>query len=140
MLVFSHKMIFIKNETALLCATIGNVQGHFHSSNEIVSFLWVFHLPYSKYKGVKISVNQYLLHNLGYKQKIQVIRRNQVYFSLFYFIQLVLDNDCCISRNVGRIKVSLVTSNNLYILCENMFFTCVVITKFFNRVALASFV
>ena len=28
-----------------------------------------------------ISVNQYLRHNLGYKQKIQVIRRNQVYFS-----------------------------------------------------------
>ena len=26
-------------------------------------------------------VNQYLRHNLGYKQKIQVIRRNQVYFS-----------------------------------------------------------
>ena len=28
-----------------------------------------------------ISVNQYLHHNLGHKQKIQVIRRNQVYFS-----------------------------------------------------------
>ena len=28
-----------------------------------------------------ISVNQYLRHNLGYKQKIQAIRRNQVYFS-----------------------------------------------------------
>ena len=28
-----------------------------------------------------ISVNQHLRHNLGYKQKIQVIRRNQVYFS-----------------------------------------------------------
>ena len=29
-----------------------------------------------------ISANQFLLHNLGYKQKIiQVIRRNQVYFS-----------------------------------------------------------
>ena len=28
-----------------------------------------------------ISVNQYLHHNLGYKQKIQVIRRSQVYFS-----------------------------------------------------------
>ena len=81
----------------------------------------LFHLPYSKYKGVKISVNQYLLRNLGYKQKIQVIQRNQVYFILFQFIQLVLDNDCCISRNVGRIKVSLVKSNNLYILCENMF-------------------
>ena len=27
------------------------------------------------------SVNQYLSHNLGYKQKIQVLRRNQVYFS-----------------------------------------------------------
>ena len=53
------------------------------SSNEIVPVLVVFHLPYSKYKGVKISVNQYLLHNLGYKQKIQVIRRNQVYFTLF---------------------------------------------------------
>ena len=26
-------------------------------------------------------VNQYLRHNLGYKQKIQVIRHNQVYFS-----------------------------------------------------------
>ena len=28
-----------------------------------------------------ISVNQYLRHNLGYKQKMQAIRRNQVYFS-----------------------------------------------------------
>ena len=28
-----------------------------------------------------ISLNPYLRHNLGYKQKIQVIRRNQVYFS-----------------------------------------------------------
>ena len=26
-------------------------------------------------------VNQYLRHNLGYKQKIQAIRRDQVYFS-----------------------------------------------------------
>ena len=30
-----------------------------------------------------ISVNQYLLHNLVYKQKIQAIRCNQVYFSSF---------------------------------------------------------
>ena len=30
---------------------------------------------------LNISVNQYLRHNLGYKQKIQAIRRNQVYFS-----------------------------------------------------------
>ena len=28
-----------------------------------------------------ISVNQYLRHNLGYKQKIQAIRCNQAYFS-----------------------------------------------------------
>ena len=28
-----------------------------------------------------ISVNIYLRHNLGCKQKIQVIRRNQVYYS-----------------------------------------------------------
>ena len=28
-----------------------------------------------------ISLTQYLRHNLGYKQKIQVVRRNQVYFS-----------------------------------------------------------
>ena len=28
-----------------------------------------------------LSVNQYLRHNLGYKQKIQVLRHNQVYFS-----------------------------------------------------------
>ena len=28
-----------------------------------------------------VSVNQYLRHNLGYKQKIQAIRRNQVYLS-----------------------------------------------------------
>ena len=32
------------------------------------------------YICICISVNQYLRHNLGYK-KIQVIRRNQVYFS-----------------------------------------------------------
>ena len=36
--------------------------------------------------------------------------------TVFPFIQhLVLDNnDCCISRNVGRTKINLVTSNNLY--------------------------
>ena len=28
-------------------------------------------------------VNQYLRRNLGYKQKIQAIRRNQVYFQRF---------------------------------------------------------
>ena len=28
-----------------------------------------------------ISVNLYLHHNLGYKQKIQAIRHNQIYFS-----------------------------------------------------------
>ena len=27
---------------------------------------------------------------------------------------LVLDNDCCISQNVGRTKMNLVTSNKLY--------------------------
>ena len=27
---------------------------------------------------------------------------------------LVLDNDCCISRNVGRTKINLVTSNKSY--------------------------
>ena len=27
---------------------------------------------------------------------------------------LVLDNDFCINRNVGRTKINLVTSNNLY--------------------------
>ena len=33
------------------------------------------------------------------------------------FIQnLVLDNDCCISRNVGKTKINLVTSNSLYFL------------------------
>ena len=30
-----------------------------------------------------IPVNQYLRHNLDYKQKVQAIRRNQVYFSSF---------------------------------------------------------
>ena len=33
------------------------------------------------YSSPSISVNQYLPHNLGYKQKIQAIRRNQVYIS-----------------------------------------------------------
>ena len=33
------------------------------------------------------------------------------------FIQhLVLDNDCCISRNVARTEINLVMSNNLYFL------------------------
>ena len=33
------------------------------------------------------------------------------------FIQhLVLNNDCCFSRNVGKTKINLVTSNNLYFL------------------------
>ena len=32
-------------------------------------------------KMIVASVNQYLQHNWGYKQKLQVIRPNQVYFS-----------------------------------------------------------
>ena len=43
-----------------------------------------------------------------------VILRQNVNFS--FNIYLVLDNDCCISRNVGRTKINLVTSNNLYVL------------------------
>ena len=31
------------------------------------------------FRRTSILVNQYLPHNLGYQQKIQVIRRNQVY-------------------------------------------------------------
>ena len=63
------------------------------------------------------SVSQYLRHKLGYKQNIQVIQRNQVYISSSNVsTDLVLDNDCCISRNVGRTKIRLVTSNNLYLL------------------------
>ena len=31
--------------------------------------------------NIQLWANQYLRHSLGYKQKIQVIRRNQVYFS-----------------------------------------------------------
>ena len=64
MLVFSHKMIFIKNETALLCVTMRERARTFWHGNktfpkgssqyEIVPLLVVFHLPYSKYKGVKI--------------------------------------------------------------------------------------
>ena len=94
MLVFSHKMVFIENEPALLCvimrerargfaATIqclpnsliqilplkGSVfvvhfsNAFWHeneafpkvsSQNEIVPLLVIFHLPYSKYRGVKM--------------------------------------------------------------------------------------
>ena len=43
-----------------------------------------------------------------------VILKQNVNFS--FNIYLVLDNDCCISRNVGRTKINLVTSNNLYVL------------------------
>ena len=43
-----------------------------------------------------------------------VILKQNVNFS--FNIYLVLDNDCCISRNVGRTKINLVTSNNLYFL------------------------
>ena len=92
---------------------------------------------------LEISVNQCLRHNLGYKQKIiQFIRRNQVYFSssnvstdttvivkdymlsekftqsLLFTQHIVLDNDCCISRNVGRTEINLVTSNKLYYLLK----------------------
>ena len=94
MLLFSHKMAFIGNETRLLCVAMRErarastcsknlvynfliyilplkssvFVGHFSnafwhgneafpkgsSQNEIVPLLVVFHLPYSKYKGVKI--------------------------------------------------------------------------------------
>ena len=43
-----------------------------------------------------------------------VILKQNVNFS--FNIYLVLDNDCCIGRNVGRTKINLVTSNNLYVL------------------------
>ena len=33
-----------------------------------------------------------------------------------YIQELAFDNDFCISRNVGRTKINLVTSNNLYFL------------------------
>ena len=85
MLVFSHKMVFIKNEAALLCVTSYNLVYNFlmqpfplkilvfvvhflnalwhvketfpkgSSQNENVPLLIVFHLPYSKYKMVKIG-------------------------------------------------------------------------------------
>ena len=47
------------------------------------AFIKLIYHRYGDFKRSKIiSVNQYLRHNLGYKQKIiQVIRRNQVYFS-----------------------------------------------------------
>ena len=100
MSVFSHKMVFIKNEAALMC---GNVQGHcsynlvynflmqlfplkslvfmvhllnafWHgkeifpkssSQNEIIPLLIVVHLPFSKYKVVKIC-----FYSCRYKIKI----------------------------------------------------------------------
>ena len=34
----------------------------------------------------------------------------------FVILTLVLDNDCCMSWNVGRTKINLVTSNKLYFL------------------------
>ena len=89
MLIFSHKMVLIKNEAALLCVTmqerargfVATIQlfplkslafvVHFliaflhgketfpksSCQNEIVPLLIVFHLPYNKYKGVKICLH-----------------------------------------------------------------------------------
>ena len=37
---------------------------------------------------------------------------------------LVLDNDCCISRNVGKTKIDLVMSSNLYFLQPITKFVC----------------
>ena len=56
--------------------------------NYIMAF-WLIDVKVSPWKWYcilitlipSISVNQYLHHNLGYKQKIQAIWRNQVYFS-----------------------------------------------------------
>ena len=80
---------------------------------------------YISQKNKTNSGSQCLRHNLGYKQKIiQFIRRNQVYFSSsnvstetkckLFTQHIVLYNDCCISRNVGRTEINLVTSNKLY--------------------------
>ena len=38
MLVFSHKMVFIENEAALLCVTVGDVQGHLQLQSSVQRF------------------------------------------------------------------------------------------------------
>ena len=63
MLVFSHKIVFIKNEAAFLCVTM----------RERARAFAVFHLPYSKYKGVK-----YIFTSVVIKIKIFHSRRTRV--------------------------------------------------------------
>ena len=73
-------------------------------------------------------VNQYLRHNWGYrKYKLFDVTKFILALSTFRLIRqswsrtrcwqhLVHDNYCCIGRNVGKTKINLVTSNNLYFL------------------------
>ena len=103
MLVFSHKMVFIENEAALLCVTMREHTRastcsynlvynfliyllplkssvfvvHFSNAlwygnkaflkgsswNEIVPLLVIFHLPYIRYRGVKICFYTYSYQN-----------------------------------------------------------------------------
>ena len=69
------------------------------------------------------KMNQF--HSLSYNEAcdfvrfhLRVISKQNVNFS-FNIQHLALDNDCCISRDIGRTKINLVTSNNLYFLYTN---------------------
>ena len=55
MLVFSHKMVFIKNETALLCATIGNVQGHLQLQSSVKLFDIAFAIKKFSFCGARFK-------------------------------------------------------------------------------------
>ena len=141
MLVFSHKMVFIENEAALLCVTMrehtrastcsynlvynfliyllplkssvfvvhfSNAFWHGNeafpkgsSQNEIVPLLVIFHLPRSKYRGVKIcfylcrcqNQNFSLVSHLCHSCSTRIALVLFVYYSCRIFV-----DSCCSCR------------------------------------------
>ena len=51
MLVFLHKMVFIKNEAALLCVLCGNVQGYLQLQSSVQLFDIAFAIKKFSFSG-----------------------------------------------------------------------------------------
>ena len=56
MLVFSHKMVFIKNETALLCVTMPEREGHLQLQSSARLFDVVFSIKKFSFCGALLNV------------------------------------------------------------------------------------
>ena len=59
MLVFSHKMVFIKNETALLCVTMPEREGHLQLQSSARLFDVAFSIKKFSFCGALLNVFWY---------------------------------------------------------------------------------